>query len=53
MITRFVSVDRPTEYLDGLCFINFHEIYYYIKERHAVPVSIFMINATIEGWYNS
>uniref|UniRef100_A0A8C2HPG9 Toll-like receptor 4 n=1 Tax=Cyprinus carpio TaxID=7962 RepID=A0A8C2HPG9_CYPCA len=36
-------------YLDGLCFINFHEVYYYMKEKHDVPVSIFrcMINATI------
>ncbi len=45
---KILSVD--TEYLDGLCFINFHEIYYYMKERHDVPVSIFrcMINARID-----
>ncbi|XP_050982052.1 toll-like receptor 4 [Labeo rohita] len=34
--------------LDGLCFIHFQEIYYYIIERPSEPVSIFrcMINAT-------
>ncbi len=42
-------LSSDANYLDGLCFINFHEVYYYMKERHDVPVSIFrcMINATI------
>ncbi|XP_050982053.1 toll-like receptor 4 [Labeo rohita] len=37
------------DYLDGLCFIHFHEVFYYMKERLDVPVNIFrcMINATI------
>ncbi|XP_016343894.1 toll-like receptor 4 [Sinocyclocheilus anshuiensis] len=42
-------LSSDANYLDGLCFINFHEVYYYMKEKHDVPVSIFrcMINATI------
>ncbi|XP_073690246.1 toll-like receptor 4a, like [Garra rufa] len=36
-------------YLDGLCYINFYEVFYYMKERHNVPINIFhcMVNATI------
>uniref|UniRef100_A0A8C2K6T8 Toll-like receptor 4 n=1 Tax=Cyprinus carpio TaxID=7962 RepID=A0A8C2K6T8_CYPCA len=42
-------ISSDAHYLDGLCFINVHEVYYYMKERHDVPVNIFrcMINATI------
>ncbi|XP_039528427.1 toll-like receptor 4 [Pimephales promelas] len=38
-----------SDYLDGLCSIYFHEIYYYIKERPSGNINIFrcMINATI------
>ncbi|XP_067283827.1 toll-like receptor 4 [Pseudorasbora parva] len=38
-----------SDYLDGLCSINFHEIYYYIKERPRVQMNVLrcMINATI------
>ncbi|XP_058651323.1 toll-like receptor 4 isoform X1 [Onychostoma macrolepis] len=41
-------LSSDANYLDGLCFINFHEVYYYMKEKHNVPVSIFrcMKNAT-------
>ncbi|XP_050982051.1 toll-like receptor 4 isoform X2 [Labeo rohita] len=44
---RIFSSDA--DYLDGLCFINFHEVYYYMKERYDVKINIFrcMINATI------
>ncbi len=46
---EYKILSSDANYLDGLCFMNFHEVYYYMKERHAVPVSIFhcMINATI------
>ncbi|XP_056104044.1 toll-like receptor 4a, like [Rhinichthys klamathensis goyatoka] len=38
-----------SDYLDGLCSIYFHEVYYYIKERPSGKINIFrcMINATI------
>ncbi|KAK9964756.1 hypothetical protein ABG768_005901 [Culter alburnus] len=38
-----------SDYLDGLCSIYFHEVYYYIKERPSGQINIFrcMINATI------